>query len=141
MALLAVVWTAVFDGVFHPAIARTRSLKSFMARVDRWVPESGALYAFYPPDPGLRFYAPRPLQRWPAAGLSEESHLLLWEDQWQRLRGSDGAPLVPLAVSEGRQGGHGHLVLVAPPPGRLVAVAPSDRPAEPPGLRTGSPRP
>src|SRR6185295_6016934 len=69
-----VAWTATFEAVLHPAIARDRSPRAFLADVDRLVPPDAPLYARYspefPPDPGLRFYAPRPLRPWPAKGLA-----------------------------------------------------------------------
>jgi 4-amino-4-deoxy-L-arabinose transferase-like glycosyltransferase len=59
LAALAVLWTVTFDAVFHPAIARGRSLASFFVQVDGMVGRTEPLYAFFPPDPGLRFYASR----------------------------------------------------------------------------------
>src|SRR5439155_172371 len=57
-------------------------------------------------------------------------HLLLWEDEWRRWRDAMGRPLRPLAASRAEQPGRGHLLLVAPPPGRLVP-APAPRPTPP----------
>jgi hypothetical protein len=139
VALLVVAWTAAFDGLVHPAIARRRTLADFMMRVGRALPADAALYAFFPADPGLRFYAPRRLEPWPPGGAPGGGALLLWEGEWRRLRGADGAPLVPLLVSAAAEPGRGHVVLVEPPPGALV-VAPAEAggPARPPGLRRGS---
>ena len=99
------------------------------------VPPDAALYAFYPPDPGLRFYAPPTLTEWLPRGGPEGARLLLWEDDWQRLRGADGRPLPVLAVSEARQTGHGRLALVVAPRGPLH---PAPDAVAPPELRTGS---
>ncbi|HZP40630.1 MAG TPA: glycosyltransferase family 39 protein [Candidatus Binatia bacterium] len=137
VAATFVVWTATFDAIFHPALARAGSLRSFFSTVSARV-DAAPLYAFYPPDPGLRFYAPATLRRWPARGAPDDGHLLLWEDEWRRLRDESGRALPVLAVSEGRQGRRGHLALVAAPRGRLVPAAESGGRAEPPGLRTGS---
>jgi 4-amino-4-deoxy-L-arabinose transferase-like glycosyltransferase len=111
IAALALAWTALFDGAIHPAIARDRSLAAFMDQVARLVPPEAALYASFPPDPELRFYAPRPLRRWPARGGSPH-HVLLWEDEWRRLR---DAPQ-PVAASAVRRPTRGRLLLVDLPP-------------------------
>src|SRR5439155_1487294 len=126
----AVAWTAAFNTLLHPAIARPRSLRPFMGRVDRVVPAGAPLYAFFPPDPALRFYAPRELRPWPPPPGGGAVHLLLWEDEWRRWRDAMGRPLRPLAASRAEQPGRGHLLLVAPPPGRLVP-APAPRPTPP----------
>src|SRR5205823_6294649 len=70
VAALMVAWTVSFDALLHPAIAQDRSLKTFGARVAHLVPADATPYALFPPDPGLRFYAPRPLHPWPAGGAS-----------------------------------------------------------------------
>ncbi|TMB04501.1 MAG: hypothetical protein E6J70_03905 [Deltaproteobacteria bacterium] len=129
LAMLAVAWTAAFNTLLHPAIAKPRSLRAFMGRVDRVVPAGDPLYAFFPPDPALRFYAPRELRPWPPPARGGAVHLLLWEDEWRRWRDALGRPLRPLAASRAEQPGRGHLLLVAPPPGRLVpAPAPGPTP-------------
>src|SRR5205814_3341638 len=82
VAALFVAWTACFDTLLHPVIARERSLASFFTVVRRTVPANGTLYAIFPPDPGLRFYAPPSLRPWPRAGAPSGGYLLLWEDDW-----------------------------------------------------------
>jgi len=137
VAALFALWTVSFDTLLHPAIARERSLKGFLADVSRSVAPGAPLYALYPPDPGLRFYAPAALRAWPHQGAAAGAPLLLWEDEWQRLRDPDGQALTVLAVSAARQAGHGRLALVAAPGGPLV---PAPDAAVPPPLevRTGS---
>ncbi|HLK11692.1 MAG TPA: glycosyltransferase family 39 protein [Candidatus Binatia bacterium] len=112
VAGLALAWTVVFDGVVHPAIARDRSLASFMAEVARLVPPDAPLYASFPPDPELRFYAPRPLWHWPADGGATARRVLLWEDEWRRL----ADPPAPLAASAVRRPARGRLLLLDVPP-------------------------
>ena len=105
-----------------------------MVQVAAIVPASEAVHAIYPPDPGLRFYAPRPLQPWPRQGVSHPAYLLVWEDEWRTFADGTGEALRPVAVSEAQQPGRGHLVLVLTPGGPLRRVSPpaSDRA---PGLR------
>jgi len=137
VAALFALWTASFDLLLHPAIARERSLKGFLAEVSRSVPPGAPLYALYPPDPGLRFYAPAALREWPHQGAAAGAPLLLWEDEWQRLRDPSGGTLTVLAVSAARQAGRGRLALVAAPVGPLVR-APDTAVPPPLEVRTGS---
>jgi 4-amino-4-deoxy-L-arabinose transferase-like glycosyltransferase len=137
VAAAMIVWTALFDVVVHPAIARTRSLREFMTQVDRLTPHDASLATSFPADPGLRFYAPRPLVR-----LTDTSdatrHALVWEDEWRRLRDENGEALRTLAVSDARQARRGPLALVVVPAGRLRRVTPPAEAPATPGLRTGS---
>jgi hypothetical protein len=131
VAALTVAWTAAFNGVIHPAVARTRSLREFMTTVDRIVPRDAVLAVSYPVDPGLRFYAPRPLVPFEMVGTDAPRRVLLWQDQWERLRDAGGDALPVLAVSEARQSRRGSLALVLAPAGALRRV---DAPAAGRGL-------
>jgi 4-amino-4-deoxy-L-arabinose transferase-like glycosyltransferase len=133
VATLFVVWTAAFDARLRPAIAREGSLRTFLVHVREIVPPDAPLYALFPPDPGLRFYAGPALQRWPSRGAPADGYLLLWEDDWRRFRDSGGRPLSVLAVSDARQGVRGHLALVAAPQGPLTVGAESAAPRAPAG--------
>ncbi|MCW5889497.1 MAG: glycosyltransferase family 39 protein [bacterium] len=131
LAVLALGWTMAFDAFVHPPVARTRSLAAFMRQIDRRVPPAATLHAFYKPDPGMRFYAPRPVQRWGEA-TDDPSYLLLWEDEWQRWRDRAGRPLRPLLVSDARDASRGSLALfVVRPKGLVPAPEPSERVVDP----------
>jgi 4-amino-4-deoxy-L-arabinose transferase-like glycosyltransferase len=120
VAALTIAWTTVFDACIHPAIGRARSLGGFMSRVDAVVPADDPLYAIFPPDPGLRFYAPRSVQAWQTARTTSPAYLLLWEDELAR-----ATPTVePLALSDARQPGRGRLALVLAPPGLRTGSRP-----------------
>jgi hypothetical protein len=103
VALVTMAWTAAFDAILHPAIGRQRSVQSFMARVDRFVPAHEVLHAVAPPDPGVRFYAPRRLDALVPKKLAGGGYVLVWEDEWRRLRDPTGHLLEVVAVSEARQ--------------------------------------
>jgi 4-amino-4-deoxy-L-arabinose transferase-like glycosyltransferase len=120
VATLVVAWTAVFDARIHPTIGRSRSLGAFMTRIDAIVPPDSRLYAIFPPDPGLRFYAPRSVQAWQTARTTEPAYLLLWEDELRRAT----PPVEPLALSDARQSGRGRLALVLAPPGLRTGSRP-----------------
>jgi hypothetical protein len=79
-----------------------------MAHVATLVPPDAELYAVFPPDPEMRFYAPRPLRRWPPPADGVPRLALLWEDEWRRLPD----PPAPLAESAVGAGSHGRLLLV-----------------------------
>jgi 4-amino-4-deoxy-L-arabinose transferase-like glycosyltransferase len=135
VAAAFVAWTAVFNGVLHPAIGQSRSVREFLARVGTIVPPDAPLYARFPPDPALRFYAPRDLAPWPNDHASA-GYLLLWEDEWRAIRDARGDALEVVAVSDSSRTRSGHLALVRTPQGP-VRPAPKTQPSEsPPGLRT-----
>jgi 4-amino-4-deoxy-L-arabinose transferase-like glycosyltransferase len=115
VALLTTLWTAAIGVWLRPPIGRAASLQPFMVRVDGIVPADAPLYAFFTPDAGLRFYAPRRLEPWRASSHGP-AYLLLWEDERTRWRDDHGNPLEPLAVSEARQAGRGALNLLFVPP-------------------------
>jgi 4-amino-4-deoxy-L-arabinose transferase-like glycosyltransferase len=135
LAVVSIVWIAAFDAVIHPAIGRTRSLAPFMQRVDRLVGPDVVLYAFFPPDPGLRFYAPRPVRRVRDGSPERARHLLLWEDEWREWRDAGGRPLRSLAVSDARPSSRGALALVVAPPGALRRGTMPPPTGTTPGLR------
>jgi 4-amino-4-deoxy-L-arabinose transferase-like glycosyltransferase len=137
IAGLTVAWTWAFNVLVYPTIAGERSLRGFLQHVETLVPRDAPLYAMFPPDPGVRFYAPAPLVRWPDDSPAG-GHLLLWEDEWRRLRDAAGRPLTVVAVSDVRQGSRGYLALTLAPPGRLRGAPADTSPARAPGLRTGS---
>jgi hypothetical protein len=112
VAAIAAGWTALFGTWIHPEIARTRSLRSFFARVDTLVPPGAPLHATFPADPGLRFYAPRPVEPWRPAHARAGAYALLWDDERQHLDATSIAVDV-LARSEARQARRGQLALVA----------------------------
>ncbi len=119
VATRTVLWTAGINLWLRPPIGRAASLQPFMTRVDGLVPPDAVLHAFFTPDAGLRFYAPRPLRPWGAQNRGP-AYLLLWEDERQRWRDASGAPLAPLAVSEARHSRRGPLTLVVVPEGTAL---------------------
>jgi 4-amino-4-deoxy-L-arabinose transferase-like glycosyltransferase len=134
VAATFVAWTAFFNGVLYPAIGRSRSVRSFLAHVGTVLPPDAPLHARFPPDPTVRFYAPRALVPWPdehAAG----GYVLLWEDDWRGLRDARGEPLDVVAVSDVTRARQGHLALVRVPAGPIRPTR--DTPTAPgaPGLR------
>jgi 4-amino-4-deoxy-L-arabinose transferase-like glycosyltransferase len=126
VALLTTAWTAAIGVWLRPPLGRAASLQPFMARVDGIVPPDAALYAFFTPDAGLRFYAPRRLEPWRATSHGP-AYLLLWDDERKRWRDEHGKPLEPLAVSEARQASRGPLNLVLVPADATLRATPRAR--------------
>jgi 4-amino-4-deoxy-L-arabinose transferase-like glycosyltransferase len=131
VAVVTTAWTAAFDAILHPAVGRQRSVQSFMARVDRFVPAGDVLHAVAPPDPGVRFYAPRPLEALAPRRLAAGGYLLLWEDEWRRLRDPSGRPPEVVAVSQTRQSRRGPLLLAFAARGPLAWGVAADMEATP----------
>ena len=138
VAVVTMAWTAAFNAILDPVIGRQRSVQSFMARVDRFVPANDVLYAVAPPDPGVRFYAPRSLEALVPKKLDAGGYVLVWEDEWRRLRDPSGHLLEVVAVSETSQSRRGPMVLAFAARGPLAwgtAAEPEEAHASPPGLR------
>jgi hypothetical protein len=85
----------------------------------------------------VRFYAPRPLVRLRTDDGDATRYVLLWEDEWRRLRDARGDALAVIGVSDARQSGRGYLSLVLAPEGRLRRVAEPETSATTPGLGKG----
>ena len=135
VAVAFVAWTAFFNGLLHPAIGRGRSVRAFLAHVGTVVPPGAPLHTRFPPDPALRFYAPRDLVPWPDERLAG-GYVLLWENEWRTLRDSRGATLEVVAVSDSSRPRSGHLALVRVPAGPVRAVGEAPPAASEPGLRS-----
>jgi 4-amino-4-deoxy-L-arabinose transferase-like glycosyltransferase len=130
-----VAWTVFFNGVLHPAIGRSRSVREFLRQVGTILPPGTPLHARFPPDPAVRFYAPRDLARWPNDAATG-GYVLLWEDEWRGIRDASGEPLEVVAVSDSRRPRSGHLALVRAPAGPVRAAAEVESTASAPGLRS-----
>lgn len=128
VAALTSVWVAAFQGLLHPAIGSRQSLRDFMVAVDRRIPADAVLYAVFPPDPGLRFYAPRPLRPIADGDAARERWLLVWEDEHRRWRTAGGAELPTVLASQARPSRRGRLLLVGAPPGPLLRRDPGPGP-------------
>ena len=135
LASTFVAWTVFFNGVIHPAIGRSRSVREFLAHVGTILPPGVPLHARFPPDPAVRFYAPRDLARWPNDDATG-GYVLLWEDEWRGIRDASGEPLEVVAVSDSRRPRSGHLALVRAPAGPVRAASDVDSTSAAPGLRS-----
>ncbi len=123
LAAVTCAWQVVFGGFLHATLGRAASLAPFMDRVDQIVPPDASLHVALPTDPGLRFYAPRPLLPW-KAGVQGPAYLLFWEDERRRWHDGNGHPLEPIAVSEAQEPRRGTLDLLLVPEGVRLQDSP-----------------
>jgi hypothetical protein len=112
-------WGTVFQLSIHPAIGRTRGVGDFMQAIDPLVPRDAPLFAFFPVDPSLRFYAPRPVERWQARPDDADAYMLLWERELPGVSGADRPPIERIAASGRNHGRRGQLILLRVPPGTV----------------------
>lgn len=103
----------------RPIIAESRGFKAFMPLVATLVPPGEPLYAYFPVDPSVRYYAPRPMLNWKSRPADRDLYLLAWEREVEALPGRASASLTRLATSDARHGRRGPLVLVRVPRGVL----------------------
>jgi 4-amino-4-deoxy-L-arabinose transferase-like glycosyltransferase len=119
VACAITMWTLTFQIGIHPAIARSRGFATFMPVVATLVPPGEPLHAYFPVDPGVRFYAPRPVVEWKQRPADRDVYLLAWEREVEAFPAAARAALERLATSEARHGRRGPLVLLRVPPGVL----------------------
>jgi hypothetical protein len=119
VAVAFAAWGSVFQLVVHPAIGRTRGVGDFMQAIDPLVPRDAPLFAFFPVDPGLRFHAPRPVERWQSRPDDADAYLLLWERELKGVAGSEAPPIERVAASGRNHGRRGQLILLRVPPGAV----------------------
>jgi hypothetical protein len=119
VAVAFAAWGSVFQLAVHPAIGGTRGVGDFLQAVDPLVPRDAPLFAFFPVDPAVRFYAPRPVERWQARPDDADAYLLLWERELAGMSGSDAAPIERVAASGRNHGRRGQLILLRVPPGAM----------------------
>jgi 4-amino-4-deoxy-L-arabinose transferase-like glycosyltransferase len=117
VAAIAGVAGVTFNTAIHPALARRQSLKVFMQTVTAIVHTDDPLRFLGSIDPGVVFYAGRPVDRVRLrSSIIPSSYLLLWERDSRRVTGG-ATPIEPLAVSTVAVPRKGHLLLVRIPPG------------------------
>lgn len=116
-ALATALWFLVF-AIFQPPLAQMRTLRPFLADVERQIGNE-PLY-FYPGtfDFGAAFYAPRGTRHWRPIGHHGPGphYMLVWDDAVGSIRDHAGEPLAVLGTSEGTEPkGRRHLTLVRLP--------------------------
>jgi 4-amino-4-deoxy-L-arabinose transferase-like glycosyltransferase len=99
--------------VYYPAIAAERTLKPFMTRVRKVVVNENPLLFYRSFDYGAVFYAGRHVYQYPEKGPFPKPpfFLLMWEEEWERVRGPNGLEMLDISEGIGAARRH-HLVLV-----------------------------
>ncbi|HLN86146.1 MAG TPA: glycosyltransferase family 39 protein, partial [Candidatus Limnocylindrales bacterium] len=100
-AALAIFSVVIVKSAFYPVVARELTLKPFIERVSQIVEPSAPLYFYHAFDPGAILYSHRHVRSYEDFSASTRApfYLLMWEEEWARLNGSNG--LTALAMSEG----------------------------------------
>ncbi|HWP64286.1 MAG TPA: hypothetical protein VNO26_00040 [Candidatus Limnocylindria bacterium] len=119
VAAVMAVAALTFQIVLRPAIAQARGFAGFMPVVARLVPPGEPLYAYFPVEPSVRFYAPRAVADWRTRPADRDVYFLAWEREVAALPAAARPALEQLAASEARYGRRGALVLLRVPRGVL----------------------
>ena len=100
IALVMALFFWLIQNVFHPALAAEYSFKPFMARVQQRVPQTAPPLFYSTANKGVAFYARMyfPAFRQPGEPIRPPFFLLIWENEWEPMRGETG--LEELDVSE-----------------------------------------
>ena len=112
-ATLAIFAVLIVKSVFYPTVAREQTLKPFVARVAQ-LAEDGAPLLFYRAfDAGVILYLQRHVRSYQdlAPVAQKPYYLLLWEEDWLRLRGINGLELLATSHGTGPARRH-HMMLV-----------------------------
>jgi 4-amino-4-deoxy-L-arabinose transferase-like glycosyltransferase len=131
LAAVMVVFFFLVQNTFHRAIAEKSAFKSFMIRVQQQIGDRAPL-VLYSGNYAITFYANMFFDAYQdeVGQLKPPLFLLMWEKEWEKMRGRAG--LTMLDISEGRaiDGGQ-RLVLVAA--GEGARLPKRTGPAEPSG--------
>lgn len=128
ITLMATGTTVFLKTTFYPAIASTHTLKPFVVRLRQNLDPQAPLFFYRAFDYGTIFYSRRHIASYPQrANDLQPVFLLMWEEDWQRLRGQSGLEM--LDISEGRGPvGRYRLVLVKSP--RLLPMPDTEQESE-----------
>ena len=101
VAALAMFSVVIAKGAFYPLVARELTLKPFIERVGQLIDPAAPLYFYRAFDAGAILYSHRHVRSYQDFAVSTQApfYLLMWEEEWARLKGSNG--LAPLAMSDG----------------------------------------
>jgi len=119
VAAVMAIGVLTYQLAIRPAVEQSRGFAGFMPIVAGFVPADEPLYAYFPVDPSVRFYAPRAVVNWKMRPADRDVYLLAWEREVAVLPEAARPQLEQLAVSEARHGSRGSLVLVRVPRGAL----------------------
>jgi 4-amino-4-deoxy-L-arabinose transferase-like glycosyltransferase len=131
LAMVLMICLSAIQSTFHPAFAANYSFRPFMARVREKTPARTPIVFYRTATKAAGFYARaylpsfQPLAR-PAA---PPYYLLLWEDEWQTLRGRKGLTEIDASETTAWDGDR-RLVLVSVSDGADLRLPQITEPAE-----------
>jgi 4-amino-4-deoxy-L-arabinose transferase-like glycosyltransferase len=108
LTFMTIAVSLVMKNVIFPPIVYERTMKSFMARVNEKIDPKIPLLFYRGFDYGAVFYAGRhiPLYRNKPNELKPPFYLLMWEEDWQRLKERDDLALRDVSEGRGPAGRH-----------------------------------
>jgi 4-amino-4-deoxy-L-arabinose transferase-like glycosyltransferase len=113
LACLTAATALLFQSIYYQAVAEQHTLKPFMERVREEADVNTPLLFYRSFDFGALFYARRHIPVYPenAESLTPPFFLLMWEEEWERLRRADDVEMLDKSEGTGPVGKH-HMVLV-----------------------------
>jgi 4-amino-4-deoxy-L-arabinose transferase-like glycosyltransferase len=128
ITLMALATTVFLKTTYYPAIASTRTLKPFVVRLRQNIDPQAPLFFYRAFDYGTIFYSHRHIASYPQkANELQPVLLLMWEEDWQRLRGQNDLEMLDISEGRGPAGRH-RLVLVKSP--RLLPIPDTQQESE-----------
>jgi hypothetical protein len=109
-----IVTVLAIKEVYFPAMSAERTLKPFMMRVGKVVDNESRLFFYRSFDYGAIFYAGRHIHEYPdkAPFPKPPFYLLMWEEEWERVRGSNSLEMLDTSEGIGPARKRHHLLLV-----------------------------
>jgi len=131
LAMVLMIFLSAIQSTFHPAFAANYTFRPFMARVRDKTPANTPVVFYNTAGKAVAFYARaylpsfRPLER-PA---KPPYYLLIWEDEWEKLRGRKGLTEIDASENAGWDGDQ-RLFLVSVGPAAELRLPEATEPAE-----------
>jgi 4-amino-4-deoxy-L-arabinose transferase-like glycosyltransferase len=115
-ACMAIATTLFLKIAYYPAIATKRTLKPFAVRVGENLDPRARLLFYHTLDYGTIFYSRRHIASYSPEiqKLEAPAFLLMWEEDWQRIRDRNDLKMLDISEGRGPVGKH-RLVLIESP--------------------------
>ena len=124
IALMTTATSVFLKTTYYPTIANQRTFKPFVVRLRQNIDPQAPIFFYRAFDYGAIFYSRRHIASYPQkAEALQPVFLLMWEEDWQRLRGENNLQMLDISEGWGPVGRR-RLVLVKSP--RLLPI-PDDK--------------
>lgn len=108
LAVLTIATALIIKNEYFPHLAGERTLKPFMVRVKRMVDAKAPLFFYRSFDYGAIFYAERHVPSYTenSGQLPSPLFLLMWEEEWERIRARREVKVLDISEGKGPVGKH-----------------------------------